>query len=389
MCWKLFTRGKILIQKYIEFAKYFALCPIGKMLYSKQNLYLFSERGTDARDNGYYMFRYVRKKYPDKHSVYIIDKRSKDYPKVAEIGEVVQYRSLKHYLMFIGAKYRISTHVMGYSPHMLFFIDLHRKWHIPGKHIFLQHGVIKDDLVGLYKENIMVDCFICGAKPEYDYVSRNYHYNKSEVQYTGLARFDGLQLFTLKKQILVMPTWRVYCNNMSEDQFLSSKYYQNWNEFITNKWLLQTLHKNKMQLIFYPHYEMQKFVYLFKKESSDVIIADFDHYDVQTLLKESMLLVTDFSSVFFDFGYMKKPCIYFQFDKDQYRENQYKEGYFSYEKMGFGQVVEQPEQVVELVTQYIEADCKTPTQYYERMNAFFPLHDSRNCERIFNAIEEL
>lgn len=43
-------------------------------------------------------------------------------------------------------------------------------------------------------------------------------------------------------------------------------------------------------------------------------------YDVQQLLKESLLLITDYSSVFFDMMYMNKPVIFYQFDENQYRK---------------------------------------------------------------------
>lgn len=47
-------------------------------------------------------------------------------------------------------------------------------------------------------------------------------------------------------------------------------------------------------------------IYLvFKTESKHVKIADWEHYDVQQLLKESAFLITDYSSIFNDFAYMK------------------------------------------------------------------------------------
>ena len=75
--------------------------------------------------------------------------------------------------------------------------------------------------------------------------------------------------------------------------------------------------------------------YCFNK---DIIIADKDTFDVQDLLIRSQILITDYSSVFFDFAYMKKPEIFFQFDNERYRNSHYKEGYFSYELDGFGKV---------------------------------------------------
>ena len=55
----------------------------------------------------------------------------------------------------------------------------------------------------------------------------------------------------------------------------------------------------------------------------------------KTLLKAS-LLVTDYSSIFFDFAYLRKPVIYAHFDYEEYRMNYYPKGYFNYEKDRFG-----------------------------------------------------
>ena len=57
------------------------------------------------------------------------------------------------------------------------------------------------------------------------------------------------------------------------------------------------------------------------------VIADFDNYDVQQLLIDSRLLITDYSSVAFDFAYMKKKTIYCQFDLEKYRSEQYGIGF--------------------------------------------------------------
>ena len=60
--------------------------------------------------------------------------------------------------------------------------------------------------------------------------------------------------------------------------------------------------------------------------------VDNSEIDIQNLLKDSALMITDYSSVFMDFAYMEKPEIYFQFDEDQFRSTHYAKGYFDYKK---------------------------------------------------------
>ncbi len=376
-------------RKCWEYVRLLTLLPIAKAVYGKRDVYLFAERGSDARDNAYHLFKYFREHYPDREAYYVINKNSADFGKVAAIGEVVQYKSMKHYLLFIGAKYKISTHIMGFSPDMNTYMSVNKRFRIPGFQIFLQHGVIKDNLVGLYQKNTKLDLFICGAKPEYDYVSENFQYSNGEVQYTGLARFDALHLRESKNYILCMPTWRSYYRNLSEEEFRSCAYYKNWTALIQDPKIISALRERQMKLIFYPHYEMQRFVHLFHSQCDEIVIADFDHYDVQQLLKEAKLLITDYSSVFFDFAYMKKPCLYFQFDQQEFISKHYQRGYFDYSKHGFGPVVEALPEAVDAICEGIRNGCKMEEAYAKRIEGFFLLSDEKNCERIMQAIEKL
>ena len=377
------------LKNFFEYTKYYLLYPVAFLKYKGKEIYLVSERGTDARDNGYHFYCFLKKNYPELESYYVIDKKSVDYNKVSSFGNIIQYRSLKHYLIFIAAKYKISTHIMGFSPNMPFYTSFNIKHRLKGKLVFLQHGVIQNNLIGLYKQNTNVDLFICGAKPEHDYVCENFNYKNGEVCYTGLARYDALCDYQVKKQILVMPTWRVYLKNLKDDQFLSSNYFKKWHALLNNKRLLEFLDREEIDLIFYPHYEMQPYVTYFSSVGKRVKIADFDHYDVQTLLKESNLLITDYSSVFFDFSYMQKPSVYYQFDAEEFFSKHYQKGYFDYEKNGFGPVVKDAEILIDEILSICKEEFVLNKEYLARCENFFPLRDKDNCQRIFQEIERL
>lgn len=367
------------------------LClPLGWILFRTREIYIVCERGTDARDNGYHMFKYIVNNHPEKKVYYIIDKKSVDYQKVACLGPVIQYRSWKHVLYFIAAKVKISSHFMGYVPGSPYrFQKIQSMLNLPGKHVFLQHGVIKDDLVALHADRAIMDIFICGARPEYEFVDSRFGHPRGVVCYTGLARYDNLHGHQTKNEILIMPTWRKYLSSLGREEFLCSEYYARWNEILQSPELLDTLRQHGLKLVFYPHYEMQKFVDCFQSNDENIVIADFDKYDVQQLLIDAKLLITDYSSVFFDFAYMKKPCIYYQFDQNEFFTQHYKKGYFDYSENGFGAVPETFEDLLCAINKSIEADFVPDAIYAERMNGFFELHDNQNCKRIYEAIEAL
>ena len=366
----------------LEYAFFCVLDRIGFFTDKKyENLWVISERGTDARDNGFIFFKYIREKYPNINVAYIIDDKSADYKKVSALGRTIKFGSIEHYISIIKAEYLISTHIYGYTPEMNIFMQMDRRNIIPlkGKKIFLQHGIIKDKM----KFDTKIDLFVSGAKKEYDFLIKEYPKYKNNIKFTGLARYDTLYN-DVKKQILLMPTWRLHLQHKKD--ISNTTYFKEYMNFINSAKLQDFLEKNRLRLLFYPHYEMQKFINNFKINNSNIVIAKFDEYDVQTLLRESSILITDFSSVFFDFAYLKKPVIYYQFDKDEYRKNHYKEGYFDYEEDGFGKVVTTCDDLVTELEKIIKNNVNMEEQYIKKIDSFFGKIDNNNCERIYKEI---
>ena len=69
---------------------------------------------------------------------------------------------------------------------------------------------------------------------------------------------------------------------------------------LNNPSLLRLLEERDLKLIFYPHIELQKELDKFQSPSERIILANWKDYDVQTLLMRCKLLITDYSSVFFE-----------------------------------------------------------------------------------------
>ena len=354
--------------------------------FRRKHVWLVCERGTDARDNGYHMFRYLRTQHPEIDAWYIITRDSADYDKVAQYGNVVIAGSLKHWILYISSE-KILT---AFEPHFCpsksyaFYRYVKRKNH--QIEVFLQHGVIANDFPIYHRDRSLLDIFICGAKPEYDFISSTFGYKNGEVRYTGLARFDALHDVKTKRQILIMPTYRKWFRDQTEKEVSESRYVRLWNSFINNPRLAEAAEKNDVDVIFYPHQLMQQHVSMFTSSNPRIIVADYLHYDVQPLLKESLMLISDYSSVQFDFAYMGKPQLYYQFDEAEVFSRHYGRGYFDYRETGFGEVVTTEEELLETVVEYLGNGCELKPFYRSRIEGFFPLHDTHNCERIFREI---
>ena len=376
------------IKYFLFLCLYFFIYPICKIIYGKKKNWLICERGYDAQDNGYVFFKYLIENHSDLTPIYLIKKNSPEYDKVSKIGNIAEFGSFKHFLLAVGCPIKISSHLFGYAPWTQLSTYFRRN-KTKDLHVFLQHGVIKNLHEGLFGDVCRsLNLFVCGAKPEYEFINNEFHYKNDVPQYTGLARYDLLVDFITKKQIIIMPTWRASLSEVNDDMFADSEFFKNWSSLIKNDSLVQLCRAHNLAIKFYLHYSFQKYSHIFK--GNDVVqIINFGEEVVQDLLKESKLLVTDFSSVYFDFGYMRKPVVYFQFDESTFNDEHYTKGYFDYRRDGFGDVCLKTDDVVDSIIKIVNNNFGVEKKYLDRMNSNFIYRDDKNCERIYNRICEL
>lgn len=161
-------------------------------------------------------------------------------------------------------------------------------------------------------------------------------------------------------------------------------------ELINHPRLLRYLEENDLKIIFYLHGYAQAYSGAFRSASKRVVIAKKNKYYVQDLLKQAAFLVTDYSSVFFDFAYMKKPMVYFQFDADEFSQNQYAESeYYQYCRDGFGPITDTVDEVVNIIESSHKNNFRMDQKYIERVESFFQEFGKNHCQRIYKLIDEL
>ena len=354
---------------------------IGKMLAGKKKgIWLFAERGFDARDNAYHLYNWVNKNRHEITAYYVINKKDADYGRIR--GKTVRRGSLRHYILMYEAEALISTHSFGWTPNMIVYNRLYQAglFKPSGKIVFLQHGVLDKDIEFLYRKNFTPDIFVVSTVKEMNYVLETCQQPKNVVVLTGLCRFDNLDNYkTDDSVILFMPTWRSWLQYESEESFLKSDYYKAINAFLTSERLSEYLRKNNKRLLFYPHIEMQKFLKDFKS-CEEVEILGARTADVQELLKQASMLITDYSSVYFDMLYMHKPVVFYQWDKEKYATQHY-QGFIEKHE-DYGPVAENIDELMDIVekTADAERDMMAPTP--------FVYIDKNNCKRVFSRIEE-
>ena len=366
----------------------------------RKEIWLISDRTLAAGDNGEALFRYINssnERRKKTNNYFVITEDSPDYTKMKSIGKVIKYNSFLYKLMFLACDKVISSHADKWTKDAFFDDASYVRDMYTFDFIFLQHGIIKDDISKwLFKQNHNMKLFLTTAEREYNsIIEGDYGYDERTVRLLGLPRFDSLQDYT-KKIISIMPTWRKNIAgkllNSSERQYMNdfkkSEYYAFYNKLIGDERIITELRNNGYTGHFYIHPAFSNQAEDFK--GNDTIIVHKELADYNKVFRESALLVTDYSSIAFDFSYLKKPVVYTQFDRESFFEGHlYSEGYFSYEEDGFGPIEYNYEDTVQRIISYIETGCKMEDKYQARVTSFFKYVDTNNCERVYKAITEI
>lgn len=150
---------------------------------------------------------------------------------------------------------------------------------------------------------------------------------------------------------------------------MKNDYYKTYQRIIGNKELIKRLRDYGYKLCMKLHPEMERFKKLIRPIDG-VEIWDAGYTEI---FAESELLITDYSSIAFDFSQLYKPVIYYQFDEDTFwaGEHNYTKGYFDYRRDGFGEVVNTYEELERVLFSYVANNCNLKETYRGRIESFF------------------
>ena len=367
-------------QSYSFYSIYIRIIYFILGLYLKnKRIWLFADRQSIADDNAKHLFSYAITKDDKIHKYFILDKKSKDFKKMRKISKnIVKFGSLKHKILYLYAEKFISSHSDPNLTNPFFNIDSQLYSGLTTREVvFLQHGITLHDVsywLRKFYHNFLL--FVTASDLEKDSIIHpNYNYGEDVVKTLGFPRYDNLRNDNLKKQILFMPTWRKHISN--ENEFINSQYFKMINGFLNNEKLLSLIKDKGYKIIFKPHFELLKYCDLLNIPD-EILLSEDESY--QELFNKSMLLITDYSSVFFDFAYLKKPVIYYR-DNNNFH---YNSGYFDFETMGFGEITYSLNELIDLINNYISNDCVMKKEYKLRVDNFFKYTDKNNCKRVYD-----
>lgn len=345
----------------------------------KINIYM--DRRENTGDNGEHLFRYAVEQDDGISKYFAVNKDCNEFKKLKkEYGnKILSFGSFKHKFIYMFTEKLISS--QGYKNHVNPFADLNLKL-VQGISsppvYFLQHGVGKYDMRSwLRKYDINFSLILTVSDYDQEAFLNTYNYDENIIQELGFPRYDNLTNENLKKEIVIIPTWRKQIK--SRVGLLGSEYYRRWNNLLNNEELINFTNEKGYKIVYKPHPNSLKFLELFDTEK--VVVDDFRRF--HDILCESALMITDYSSVNFDFAYLEKPVIYYQYGDDYHFEG---DALIDDEISTFGEIIKDEDALIAKIMEYIENDCKMEERYIERVEKFFKYHDKNNCKRVYDWI---
>lgn len=344
-------------------------------------------------DNAKYFFNYMLEYHPEIKSVWIT-RNSTVYEYLKSKGIRVYYSSsFRGIYLHLTAKIAVLNNGR-YDINQNFIsrrTRLVQLWHgIPLKKIGYdtEIGIIYDRYIKylfflpVLRDLIRFDMVISTSEVMTHRLKSAFRLFESQLPVTGYPRTDIFfnELKSRendKKIILYAPTHRNEGLNNKLPTVLSED-----NLNIINSYM------KKNDLIFYIklHHLEEKF--LKSCEYSNIILLKNDPlFDMQEFLLLADVLVTDYSSIFFDYLLLNRPIIFFAYDLEDYIKND-RELYEDYKSVATGLICKSWDEVISA----LEISLKDPQKYEskrnELKNKIWKYFDTKSSERVYNFINE-
>ncbi len=347
-----------------------------------KKIWLFMDRQGISGDNGEHLFNYAVNQKDDIKKYFVIKKDSEEYSRLKkEYGKnILAFGSFKHKYLYLISDKIMSSHPDDFILNP--FPQRNRRFlsgFLTIKKYFLQHGVGKYDMsrwLRKYDKNL----YLLLTVSDLDYNSfagESYNFDKEVVQTLGFPRYDNLTNENLKKQIVIIPTWRSNLN--TRDDLITSEYIHRWNSLLNNEKLINHAKDKGYDIVFKPHPKSIEYLDLF--DTHNVKLDNVKGY--HQILCDSALMITDYSSVAFDFAYLEKPVVYYQYGDDYHFDP---ETAIATDEADFGEIIKDEDVLIDKIISYLDNDCEMEDEYAEKVKKFFKYTDKNNCKRVYEWI---
>lgn len=386
-----------IILKYTGNLLFWPFWQLQLLIPRRKDIWIFGAwYGQKFSDNCSVFFKYISKNYPEIRCIWL--SREKELVKTIKTQGFEAYfvNSLSAiYFSMLAKAVFVSSGKKDINP---FFINgscWFQLWHgSPLKKISLDDRYTNPN--GL-RENIKKKFFpfiyefnyhysISSAYIFSDKLASAFNLEREKVLLTGYPRNDLLfsgkmdplikkwkQKFNDPKVITYLPTFRseVEKIDLFGDYQFNGEDFQN---FLKEHNALFVTKGHFVDSFLSPKSDFDRIIHLSDKEVKEVYL----------LLKDTDLLLTDYSSIYFDFLLTQKPVIFTPFDLKQYLSH-HREFYFNYQDIVGGPVAKNWPEVLEELKVIFDNDSFESIRM-EKNKVFNHFHDGQNCDRLFKEV---
>lgn len=386
--------GKIKNNKFVLKAFRVIFVLMGK-LPKKEKLVIFeSFHAKQYSDSPRALYEFMKLNQPDFNLVWSVDKSAETLFNEFNVPYIRRF-SFKWFLEFPRAKYWINNvRLPNWMPKPKGTIYI-QTWHgtplkklgtdieeihMPGtsteayKKNFISEANKWDYLISpnLYSTEIFTRAFEYDGKViESGYPRNDILSNYSSTLISSLKQKLGIP--KEKKVMLYAPTWR-------DNEFYQKGKYKFEFQFDLDKWKEEF--SADWVLLSRMHYLVAE---NFDFSSHKGIVYDVSTYpDIRDLYLVSDLLITDYSSVFFDYAILNRPIIFFMYDFQVYRD-QLRGFYIDIEKEAPGPIVQNETNLFKAINEIKDSQMIIDSAFMKFKTKFNALEDGNASERVVNA----
>ena len=263
------------------------------------------------------------------------------------------------------------------------------------KTVFMEHGITNNwesnFLANLQSKFKIVNVSSEFEKHTIENMVRKYGYNVPKFVYGGLPRYDVIENDGAShRSALVMFSCRPSLSR-SIDKFKTSAYFRNLKSLLDR--LVKMVETGKLRKVYLAlHHQyvnrLPTIKSLFTEYGSAIEIVKTDK--ISEAIKNSSILVTDLSSVSFDFLFFEKPVVFWPLDYgDLSLSSEDREKVSTSKNLvskSLFNVVQSCDSVVSLVEKYADSDFSLEDSNKKVASKFF-MHKQNICECLYNGIE--
>lgn len=411
---RLFVRLFRVVQTYIYISlAWIIVVPLSSIIPKRQNSILFIGRDNGRLlDNLKHLFLYALNNNRDNgkknNNYYFLTEDTSTYKYLNNLNlPVVHYPSISTILLLLRTNTVIVDNWMWISKfkyHLLIKAKKVQLWHgIPLKKIQLMND---ENIKRLNSLRLNIYCKLIGLFPRYDFlISTSEYYTKhafskafqaQKIINSGYPRNDCLfnsdnpsskantdlevmnRVLESKQKgykiLIYTPTFRDTGGDAIQDKTLDLLK------------LSQFAKKHKLLFVFKFHPD-PNYAYQFT-DTDNILLYDSD-CDIYPLLPNSDCLITDYSSIYFDYLLVDKPIIFFPYDEDKYTKYD-RDFIFQYDDMTPGPKCYNQQ---ELHNNILNMLLKDKDIYKEKRNDLcklaFKFRDGNSSKRVWESIKQL